>query len=179
MIIVEGPDGAGKSTLVERLQLDTGLPLHERASDSLTGPVSDLWGWVCRDLGSWDTQPLALYDRHPMISEYVYGPITRGKLPMGFIGASSRKMLQQLQQQALVIFCLPAPYEVITNVRGAGGQMSGVVDNIRAIYHTYAGTQSNWGGWSVHYDYTRESGKGSYETVLRAVRLHSATFRKA
>lgn len=179
VIIVEGPDGAGKSSLVKRLHEDTRLPIHVRASTSLGGPVANLWEWVVQDVTSWDRQSLSLYDRHPLVSEYIYGPICRGALPQGFMGHSSRNIFQQFQKQALVIFCMPPLELVLENVTNENlPQMEGVEHNISALYYSYAGTRSNWGGWAVDYDYTRAEGKGSYDSVRRCVRIHTATFRK-
>lgn len=177
MILIEGPDGAGKTTLLRRLSRDLGIPQHARAVTDVSGPDGrDLWGWACQDIMTWDVQPVSVYDRHPTISEYIYGPIVRGCLPPGFLHPSSRGILSRVHKQALVVFALPDFETVKANV-AQEDQMSGVVSNIEAIYWSYRAVRANWPGWAVDYDYRVKSGSHSYDSVVRAARVHLATWK--
>jgi hypothetical protein len=183
MIILEGPDGSGKSNLARRLNEQLGIPLHERASSSKEGPVENLWAWTVNDVGSWSDshEPVAIYDRHPLISEYIYGPTARGQLKPGFTHPAAGGMIRKMQQCCLLVLCLPPLETVRRNVLNEDvPQMAGVVAQIDSIWWQYAGLASSWGGWMVTYDYEQREGHGkkSHATVVRSARLHAATWRR-
>lgn len=112
MIVVEGPDGAGKSTLVSRLKEDLALEQIPRAvnSDAQYGAPLDRWveetqarmaeGVIC--------------DRHQLISHLMYGPTMRRTLYGDFQNA--QWLANQLERfwgsRPIVIVCLP-PLETI------------------------------------------------------------------
>lgn len=80
MIIIEGPDGAGKSTLIRSLRLaDPTLKLAPRSCTSLAGPLSGdaLITWL-KKYGAMDGY---IYDRHPCISGPVYDAIMASMVP--------------------------------------------------------------------------------------------------
>jgi hypothetical protein len=179
MIVVEGVDGTGKSNLVEWLHKATNLPKHERAATSLGGPIDSLWDWAVNDVESWTTQPLSIYDRHPLISEYIYGPIVRNKLPPEFLRPTAAGLLNRMAKLGLVIFCMPDLETVKKNMQNEEfPQMAGVTDRIEQLYMAYQIRASSWPGWCVTYDYRKQysEGKNSHSSVMRAVRLHIATF---
>lgn len=160
-IIVEGMDGTGKSNLVQAIMeshLAKRFALHERASTSIGGPVDDLEGWVEKDINEMGTSAQSyIYDRHPLISELIYGPICRGQVPGNFNNqqwVESRKQI--LRHWCVVIWCTPAWTTVKNNLIGtAGNHMQGVVDNARHLYYVYNVTADLWPGASIRYDYTR------------------------
>lgn len=179
IIIVEGPDGTGKTNLTKRLSVDLGLPIHAKASTSVGGPVPDLWDWACDDVGTWDTQSLAIYDRHPLISEYIYGPVIRGNLPMGFTHSSAKQMLSRMAQQALIIFALPPLETVLRNVQNEDvPQMEGVVEKTELLWWLYQARATSWPGWAMVYDYAIPEGKRSYDSINQGARLQMATFKR-
>lgn len=183
MIILEGPDGGGKTTLANRLHQSTGLPLHSRASDSLTGPVKDLFGWAVADLTTWGEQPLSIYDRHPLTSEHIYGPHVRGQVRPGFEMANKElaNMRRFLRDNALVIICLP-PFETVqANIENDENQMLGVKDNIQHIYDCYFMMLHIW-PLDTHicrYNYEQDDHERfGYNAILAAVKHHQFTWRK-
>lgn len=110
MIILEGPDGAGKSTLLEILQEKFALPQHARFSTSEGGPLPDVAKLAFRDVQSIHTQPLSIYNRHPLISEYAYrSAIPEMMVHDDFLEAWALNMLSAFSKASLVIFCMP-PY---------------------------------------------------------------------
>jgi GTPase SAR1 family protein len=143
MIILEGPDGAGKTTLLLNL-LDEfpSIEQHEKASTPTGGPVDNIAQWAKDDIKSWPAQPLSFYDRHPMISEPIYGSILRGTYDKWFQGADAQRVGQKMMLQGLVVFCLPSIETVIENL-DAEEQLAGVEDNIGQL----------WGSYSAHLDY--------------------------
>jgi hypothetical protein len=155
VIIVEGPDGAGKTTLLHSLmaQYPT-IPLHARASEGVSGPVKELYEWGHDDVWSWPEQPLSFYDRHPFVSEYVYGPIIRGSMDPRFHTTPLRR---RVASRALLIVCLP-PLDAVRASVSAERDMPGVHSHIDAIWHCYASLRATWQSSTgiVFYDWTRD-----------------------
>jgi hypothetical protein len=159
-VIVEGPDGSGKSGMVERLARDLPATVHPRASTSRGGPISDITSWHLIDLEQLeDGRPYGpwVYDRHPLISERRYAQNVRGCSPQGMYANSMwvTEQLKLLAQHAVMVWCLPPRSHVLGNVnRNSGEQMPGVVNGIINLYRVYARGTQDWPGYAVHWDYT-------------------------
>lgn len=133
-VIIEGPDGAGKSTLMRQLMRQH--PEYQRAPracSSLGGPLrgADLVAYLTQ-YGSMDG---AIYDRHPVISGAVYDAVLR---PAPEI-ATARYLLEAcywIIKNARVIYCRP-PTDVIFRTVATSPQMPGVARNIYRIIGTY------------------------------------------
>ena len=92
MIIVEGPDNAGKSTLVNWLEKQTGVtPVRGQGPEKYPGEMEER-------IASYPTS--GLLDRHPAISNAIYD-IARGK--------SDRRalLLTRVPRQAFYVYCRP------------------------------------------------------------------------
>jgi hypothetical protein len=159
-IIVEGMDGSGKDTLIEKLMDDfDGYQIHERASTSLGGPVANLAQWVIDDLSKMPTQPLSIYNRHPLISEPIYAPYR--KVGGGLRGAWRDRSWIGLNrviaaEHCLMVLCHPSIYTIRANLaHSIAGQMPGVVDNIDALWDAYNGLV--WPGRCIRYNYRRDT----------------------
>lgn len=154
MIILEGPDGGGKSTLMDELLTHyTRLSQAPRASSSGPdgGPVADLYEWAHADVHSWRDKPVQLYDRHPLVSEYIYGPVIRGTVDPRFHTTHLRR---RVQHRALLVLCLP-PLEAVRSSVSAERDMAGVHTHIDTIWHLYASLRASWPAVNfVHYDFT-------------------------
>lgn len=168
-IIVEGCDGSGKTTLVTKLSHALGWPVHERASTSLGGPVTDVDLWALNDVNTMDKQPNSIYDRHPIISEVIYAPLVRKVKPAGMFDDPSfgHNLRTIAATHALLVVCFPQYSFVRRNVfedgPGIEGQMAGVQDNLRELYNAYKYVGSMWptqvmwwNGWqSSPYDFNK------------------------
>jgi hypothetical protein len=178
VIIVEGPDGAGKTTLIGRLCQDLGLIKRGKfvKSNGDGSGTNDLFGDAYVDVVNQPDMGMMIYDRHPMISEYVYGPIVRGNLPPDFCTPQAHATLRLMAKQVLVVWCLPPLNAVKDNVMDDGEQMNGVQKNIDAIHQMYHTMRVWWPGESVTYDYTSETYKSRtrYDQVLSTCRLYVA-----
>lgn len=162
MVIVEGPDGGGKTTLVDKLCGYFGTDVEERPCTSENGiDMASLKAWVERDMA----RPLhgpGIYDRYPLFSEPIYGPLTRGRMADGFNDFSwlNRMNRMLMQRQPVVIWCLPPVNEVLENIErnhdGTTPHMAGVLRKARAIYDQYV--QMTVTGHMLHFgfvwDYT-------------------------
>lgn len=152
MIILEGPDGAGKTTLKERLLEDLDLRELPRACTSDNGPIDFLASWVQSNLGA-KHQPNKIIDRHPLISEPIYGPLLRG----GFVDTKFEntqwlwEQMSEIYAHHLIVYCLPPLAVCLENIeRGHEGtteHLQGVLVRGRAIwsqYHTRMAVDLAW-----------------------------------
>ncbi|MCA1624146.1 MAG: hypothetical protein LC778_10165 [Acidobacteria bacterium] len=107
MIIVEGPRQSGKTILVDTLALEFHLPIY---SYSYTPVGADHYNIreIIKDVRSWTAKPTGLYDGHPLISEYIYGPILRKKILLSFKDWTVRPIIKHLSETAVIIYCRPS-----------------------------------------------------------------------
>lgn len=161
MIVVEGPDGAGKTTLVRKLQEEFGLTEGARGTSNrkllYTVTVPDTMRALADAVYGRREYPTQVWDRL-YYSELVYADIV-GR-PIEFTDA------QQSHVQSIVgalhcpvILCLPPLNTVIANVLATkDDQMSGVVENTRTIYHRYEQLFQDdvFPENTLLYDYTRQ-----------------------
>ncbi len=185
MIIVEGPDGAGKTTLIKKLSADLHVPVHERAvtSDGVptlstqNGRAANLAVWSFNDIRTMPEQPMSIYDRYPLVSEYVYGPVVRGFLDSNFISPIMHLAIRQLAVKSLVIFCRPPNDEIAENLFGAPAkdEMAGVAVKYQELAAAYDALKMFWPGDCIGYDYTRNN---DYGNVLVASRIHIGRFQQ-
>lgn len=109
MIIVEGPDGAGKTTLVDQLRFHFGdMPINPRAVGSDTQPLVAIDKWVERNVAG--GLQYRLYDRHRLISEPIYGSLLRPDEPAGMFSDMNwlRTMLSEFMKlEPFIVICLP------------------------------------------------------------------------
>lgn len=174
MIVVEGMDGTGKTSLADKLCERLNVPKHKKFASSLGGPPPDLMNLLYADVVSMDEQPFSVYDRHGLISEFVYGPIVRGTLPLGFDSTTTHRLIRMLAKRVLVVWCRP-PFNVAhDNLKCAPNRdMPGVFNNAAALYHSYEGFRQYWPGDSISYDYTKPDSLG---TVFNTCVLHKANY---
>lgn len=162
MIIVEGMDNTGKTTLVRNLAEQFQLEMRHSASD-LKGS-QDLLDWVDQELEH--NEYNTIYDRWPLISEEVYGPVLRGKSVISL----NRYDGWTEKPDPLFIYCRPSLNKILNfHYRE---QMEGVKTNAKALVSRYDHVmvrfqQKGWG--VVQYDY---ADLGSYAKVKQAVAVY-------
>lgn len=151
LIIVEGADGSGKTTLANRLRKDLqqySIFLRSNGPPPNIGKLADIIAWMMISPGHIPV----FCDRFPILSEYVYGPIIRGKCQHGL---SIEQMAARLSK-ALIIYCRPNYSALAAGVRKEV-QMDGVVINHRNIVQAYdamMGDLESHGANIKRYDYT-------------------------
>lgn len=193
-VIVEGPDGAGKSTVVKHLSRITDTPVARRISDSIQGVKGkDLQAYVDQDMGEWANYASAdpqvnrsayssfhtprrsyIYDRYPLISEPIYGLHVRKSPQPAFMTMWYRDKWQEfLAHDPLVIWCLP-PYDEVAKHVHPGRDMDGVWSNLLPLYRAYTFAALTFPGTSIMYDYTRDEPGGMSEPgdIVAAVARH-------
>lgn len=137
MIIVEGPDGAGKTTLIKQLKERFGLEVAPRVVTKGAEAMVDLRVWVEENLEA--GFQYQIFDRHRLISEYIYGPLLRKEQQPGFTDLTwSTVMLHRLYTtvEPIVIYCLP-PLEVVRANVLRDPENKVVAEHIDAMYAAY------------------------------------------
>lgn len=173
MIIVEGPDGAGKSTVVKRLAADLDIPVAPRVVDKDTNAMVDLKRWVEDNLDQGLTP--VIFDRHRLISELIYGPLF-GRVAPGFDDPDwlleVRTSFEELQP--LVLWCMPSLETVTSNIMTSPeNSILQDLDLINTLYDEY---RLECRGWcQVHdqflYDYESERSETQYDHFVENARL--------
>lgn len=174
MIIVEGPDGTGKTTLAKQLVEDLELEYRRPPSLSSThGPDDAVIRW-------WDEEirkgELAVYDRCFYISEFIYQPNTRDRALL----CGADKMVSGLRSlesaSPMFIFCLP-PFDAQVDIihqadrdRLRGLDESGEV-KVAWMYHYVAHLFGElYFDWTLRYDWMNGD---HYGRTVDAVRQYT------
>ena len=151
LIIIEGMDNTGKSTLVKKLS--SYLPHHEVVVSP--GPCANHVQWCIDELNRTDNR---IYDRFPVFSETVYGNIIRGYSTLNNYLDQLLSML--VDTNPLIIYCDPG-LEVIRGTFHEREQMAGVKENDAKCLDAYRNlmktTQKILGTDNViYYDFTED-----------------------
>lgn len=154
MIVVEGPDGSGKTTLIREIQAQFSVTIAPRVVSKDAEAMVDLKKWVEEDnkkLGQG-----VVYDRHRLISETIYGPILRDHPEPGFDDLEwlASQMQWFYRKKPVIIYCLPPQYVVLDNASSLPRHAT--VEHARKIYRAYTARAAvDIGcGRAVHFDYT-------------------------
>jgi hypothetical protein len=169
-IIVEGMDGTGKDTLIGTLR--EAFPdhtLHVRASTSLGGPVNNLSSWVVQDAQTMDLTGPWIYNRHPLISEPIYGHIRPTKAIVEPFNNSAWLSAYRriIARDCVVVICQP-PWTTVQQTlidQGPDAHMPGVFENARELYEMYAALV--WPGRAIRYDYTKDKTESLIDSLTR------------
>lgn len=180
MIIIEGPDGSGKTRLAHTLSERMNLPIAPRVVAQDTTPLVDLKAWVDDNLDRGFQG--AIFDRHRLISEPIYGTVLPWKNTdtEGFWGDLewlAEAMGKFYNLRPLIIICLP-PYEVVHHNLQDDPHNQRVLPHAWAIYRAYQAFAASGlcsRGVDLVYDYTSQHDRESY---LRAIesRIMSAMY---
>lgn len=169
LAVIEGPDGAGKTTLINALRRDKRLHfwvLYQSRPPDTANAVIDLLNWVSRR----SPHQHLVMDRHPAISEPIYGPIFRGtNLLHGF------NNLLMLRDVDLFVYCRPSLEAICAAIeKTRNEQMKGVPDHILKLVEAYDTrfAQLDREGKNVfRYDYTiGDEPENVAQALIRTVR---------
>lgn len=194
MVIVEGPDGAGKTTLCERLAEDFGLEICDwktemglSRDEMKVYPVRRYYHALAEELQMNAARtaldkPL-IHDRL-YFSSLVYGPVMEGNIQMS--EEDRRTIARVLIALACpIIVCLPPKSVVLKNVQNGEYQMEGVKEHIGDIYDLYPKVHRDHSGDSyypfvMYYDYTGEFTEANYFTYEQLkIRVEHYLVRRA
>lgn len=169
MIIVEGPDGAGKTQLVLRLADELQVPVEPKVVQPDMSSEVDLLRWSSDQIRGWPEKKI--YDRFPLISEFIYGPIFKHNVRTPFKDFAELRILHDnfRAAQPVIIYCLPPVTEVLANVSRDDTDNSAVnspaIHGVYWAYHNLAASS-----YGVVWDYTIPQ---SYELMLQHVKSQS------
>lgn len=159
IILVEGVDGSGKTTLIWNLrqQSKTYFWIASSSGRPKTVPeLQDAMHWIGQ--ASYLKLPVVC-DRFPIISETVYGPILRGSNLLDQLTrrdqANATALLSEVDR---VIYCRP-PREIVKDNISKIPQMEGVVKRIDDLYDRYDAVMESLRDDNIYvhgYDYTRK-----------------------
>lgn len=102
MLIFEGPDNSGKSTISAYLSYELGIPLHHFGKPPKN--IKELEGRIAFMFDNYDKY---IFDRVPLISEQVYS-ILRSKNLMSMVDEPSWHYRRLRSLDPLIIYCRPS-----------------------------------------------------------------------
>lgn len=167
IIVVEGPDGAGKTTLIDKArgnQKDRYFIVCRASRYQPT--IQDAFQYL-----SWIRYQKSIdviLDRFHFISDRIYGPIIRNEdvfksLPLDF----------GLQQVSAVVYARPPLDTILANVMNGSNQLEGVAERTEQIVMEYDKIMAKLKGKGVdihRYDYTADDPVAFWRFVWSTVK---------
>jgi len=155
MIIVEGPDGAGKTTLIERIEADWGLSREPRAVTSAAESIVPIGDYIDTQLNlgfGW-----RLYDRFALISSPMYMMLPNRTFREEMLDFTwlQAQYVKMSKVDPVIIYCLPPLEEVKKNLSqddNSGGKVQPNIEQIYLNYHAFAARV--YSSSSMVWDYT-------------------------
>lgn len=172
MIIIEGPDNSGKTTLGQMLSRELMTPVvHSMKPDPTWSELQALDQAIMQLLPQ-----QYIRDRTYAISEWVYGPICRGRSALGALHKQALNVL--LHQRHLIIYCRPKDEVILKN--DGREQMEGVLENHLAIVKGYDrlmdAIKVSMSIEVIEYDWTE--GDKSFFNLVRCCRQHLTDYKR-
>lgn len=169
MIIVEGVDNTGKTTLIQKLK--ERFPSLELVPKWVgpRGPESSatMWNHMMLYLRKYPEKTLNLvFDRFPLISEQVYGPIIRGCLAFTKEEIALATQLFRVHDP-LVIHCHRSLRSILADF-DEREQMEGVKENLKALLEQYVHVLDKLGCLVVAYNFELPGEWEKIEAVVSA-----------
>ena len=159
MILVEGPNGGGKTTLVRHLAQTHGLQvadmkreLHRPPDTSPEAQKERVYTFLAGALKG--NEPTKIVDRL-YFSELVYGHAWRYSVAF----SDDEQLLTEEVMRAMqipVIFCMPAFETCLHNVEAQDNQHEKVLPTLETIYVMYQGLYTGRMDWITKFDYERD-----------------------
>lgn len=153
MIVIEGADNTGKTTLIESLAKEFRLPTIKSFRPPTVKTIIDFHNWAKA------APRTPVMDRHPAISDYIYGHILRGESP------SDPQLIQFLRNQVFLVYCQP-PIDTIRGTYLDRAQLEGTHENLDRILSEYESLMSSLEP-DFTYDYTNPKSLNALYTHIQ------------
>ena len=144
MIVLEGPDGGGKTTLAESLCNTLDLTyIKSEGPEKYPGEIDER---ILRYHLSYADGLKCLFDRHPCISQMAYSLIHNQSKP------SDRLVARFYERRPLLIYCRPNP---LTKNPTASGEWDTpeYLQRVNRGYSKLMKWYDEWALWNAHYIY--------------------------
>lgn len=163
MIIVEGPDNSGKSTLIKQLREDLGVRLITPIAQGPTRSMKDLYDrtYYIIDQAIRNKSDKIIVDRINLISEDIYGPICRQRNLWDSMAKEKQKLWSSLNLlNPFIIYCRPSN-EVLENMETHQVKVYDTPEHLKSIQEkqglivrAYDNYFANWKYYNFfRYDY--------------------------
>lgn len=152
LVIIESADGGGKTTLANQLLKGTGHPTLLVKRSGPPGSIETLEFQAKWLKDQADSGLNIIADRHPIISDQIYGPILRGD-PLRWPPDQVAQAMKD--KDILLIYCRPRLGTMLVGSR-VEAQMEGVHDNYDALvreYDRWFRIFEDWGLPLIRYNY--------------------------
>jgi hypothetical protein len=169
VIIFEGPDGSGKTTLAKAFSELSGLPIAERVVSKEARAMVDLKEWTEDNVGLGFQEKI--FDRHRLISEFIYGPILRAEQEPGFDDISwVWRMTERFYKlRPIIIYSIP-PLETVRANLANDPDNEEVAEWAGPIYTAYlqraAHDLLHYPEFTLLHDYTDGSSEESWAGLI-------------
>lgn len=168
MIVVEGNDGTGKTTLVSQLAEDLTLPIGERGAEArdVIWKTTRMYTYKALSNAVEGSTPPAVWDRLGPFSDPIYSRVTsRG---CQFKPEEIRFTSTILKALRCPIIVCMIPLEIAQENAETAHQMEGVIEHFAHVHGRYECLVMAMSDWpNTHtYDYRVE---GAYEKLLEDV----------
>lgn len=154
MIVVEGPDGTGKTTLVNRLSEDLCLNVGKRGTDNRDELYKvtreDTYRALAHAVEGY--HPPFIWDRLGVFSDPIYSYVQGRKC--AFSRHEHRFITRILRSLNCPIILCMVPRTLAEENIAKAHQMEGVNDNYAYIYSAYRGLTITTSTWTWRYVYT-------------------------
>lgn len=175
MIILEGPDNSGKTTLANKLIRAFNWPIeHSKRFEPGEWVGNDRDFMAYMHSVEQIMSKRMIRDRVYAIGENVYGPLLRGQSLLGVF--ANQSLMNLANTQTPIIYCRP-PKSFITATKKK--EMDGVIENHPRIIERYDNIMSaleDAGAFVYRYDWTAD---GAYESLLKHLVVHMNMFNLA
>lgn len=148
MLIFEGPDNSGKTTLAQAVAVKYNLEYRRPPALSSTEGVNDhVFKWWEAELEKHPRDTFAVYDRCTYISDPIYRLVS-AQPPLRDEQAMKRGLEELFRRPTTVVFCLPpwgwSKLHNEVELASGGGLKYANIDQLRVIHWAYSVACQLW-----------------------------------
>lgn len=170
MLIIEGPDNAGKTTLANYLSQELGIPIHHFGA-----PPENFTQLLSRVIFCMNNKDHFIYDRIPLVSEHVYSILRNRNLIHELYNNGEQHYKDLRETNPILIYCRPPVKKMLEGHKGkehdTQEHLDFVRDNAQKLIDRYDQLMDDehmppyW-----VFDYTEQSRENILEQVKEAIK---------